>query len=286
MKRTVVNVTTSVLAFMCGLSVASYWNGNGTVKNEGPKVIDCSSTPAPAAVVETAPAPDAEVVFGGGRLRIVAEEIHLKSERLRYEVNVTYPQILGSEDRHIRKLNQRLEQVAIEQYQWLLTPSKKDLQYYRTGPHPEAFNSLDLDYRVVLATDSVLSIYFNAYSYGIGAAHSVQYSFVINYDLLSGKELKLARLFKRNSKYLEFISRYCSDKVSIEIPPGALFADELAPINANFESWNLTRDGIRFNFDACKLSGCAAGEHTVEIPYGEMKTILNTKMNLLKQLGV
>ena len=165
-----------------------------------------------------------------------------------------------------------------------LTPSKENLQYYRKGPHPEAFNSLDLHYDVVLATDSVLSIYFNAYSYGIGAAHSVQYSFVINYELVSGKELKLARLFKRESEYLEFISRYCTDKVSKEIPSGALFAEALVPIDANFESWNLTRDGIRFN--ACKLSGCAAGEHTVEIPYAEMKSILNTEMNLLKQLDV
>jgi len=283
MKRTVVNVTTSLLAFVCGLSIAS---DSKPVKNEEPKVIDCASTLAPAAIVETAPTPEAEVVFGEDRLRVVAEEIHLKSERLRYEVDVTYPQILGSEDRQTRKLNQRLKQVAIEQYQWLLTPSKEDLQYYRTGPHPEAFNSLDLDYDVVLATDSVLSIYFNGYSYGIGAAHSVQYSFVINYDLVSGKELKLARLFKRHSRYLEFISRYCNDKVSVKIPAGALFAEALAPIDANFESWNLTRDGIRFNFDACKLSGCAAGEHTVEIPYAEMKSILSTEMKLLKQLGV
>lgn len=191
---------------------------------------------------------------------------------------------MGTEDHDIRKLNQRIKQLAIKQYQWLLTPSKKDLQYYRTGPHPEAFNSLDLHYTVVLATDAVLSIYFNAYSYGIGAAHPVQYSFVINYDVMSGKELKLARLFKRGSKYLEFISRYCIDKVTIEIPPAALFAEALAPIDANFESWNFTRDGIRFNFDECKLFGCAAGEHTVEIPYAEMKTILNTEMNLLKQL--
>ena len=286
MKRAVVNVTTCLLAFVCGLFLASNWNGNKTVKKEDPKVVDYASTLAPAAMVETAPTAAAEVVFGRERLRIVAEEIHLKSERLRYEVDVTYPQILGSEDRHIRKLNQRLEQVATEQYQWLLSPSKENLQYYRKGPHPEAFNSLDLQYDVVLATDSVLSIYFSAYSYGIGAAHSVQYSFVINYDLMSGKELKLARLFKRESEYLEFISRYCTDKVSKEILPGILFAKQLAPMDANFESWNLTRNGIRFNFDACKLSGCAAGEHTVEIPYAEMKSILSTEVKLSKQLGV
>ena len=66
----------------------------------------------------------------------------------------------------------------------MLEPSKQDLRYYKIRP-PEAFNSLYLDYEVILATDTFLSIYFEGYSYGRGAAHSVQYSFVVNYDLVS-----------------------------------------------------------------------------------------------------
>lgn len=67
-----------------------------------------------------------------------------------------------------------------------------------------------------LATDSVLSICFNGYVYGISAAHGSQISFVINHDLASGKELKLAPLFNPGSKYLEFISRYCTNALSLD----------------------------------------------------------------------
>lgn len=285
MKRIAINLSVGLVAFALGVFVASVLHRINTATNKQPNIIESSTITTPTPIPEPSPTPD-QIVFGRDRRKIVPEEIQLKSERLRYDVGITFPQIIGSENLQIRKLNQRMKQLAIDQYQWLLSPSKEDLHYYRTGNHPEAFNSLYMDYRVVLATDSVLSIYFDAYSYGIGAAHPVQYSLVMNYDLVSGKELKLARLFKRDSKYLEFISRYCSDKVSREIPPVALFAEALAPIDANFESWNFTSNGIRFNFDECKLSGCAAGEHTVEIPYAEMKTILNSEMKLLKQLGV
>ncbi|HEY9501100.1 MAG TPA: DUF3298 domain-containing protein, partial [Pyrinomonadaceae bacterium] len=157
-------------------------------------------------------------------------------------------------------------------------PSNKDLQSFREV-HPEAFNSLDLDYQVVLATDSLLSIYFNGYSYGLGAAHTVQYSFVINYDLVAHEELGLARLFKPGSKYLEFISRYCRNRLSIAADRGLEFRKDP-------ESWNITRDGIRFNFDACELSGCADGQQEVEIPFTDLKEILNTEMSSLKQPGV
>lgn len=286
MKRIAINLSVGLLAFALGVFVASVLHRINTATNSQPSLIPSSALLTPPAIPEPAPTPAGQIVFGRDRRKIVPEEVQLKSERLRYDVGITFPQIVGSENFQIRKLNQRMEQLAVDQYQWLLSPSKEDLHYYRTGNHQEAFNSLYMDYRVVLATDSVLSIYFDAYSYGIGAGHPVQYSFVINYDLVSGKELKLARLFKRDSKYLEFISRYCSDKVSKEIPQDSLFAEALAPIVANFESWNLTSNGIRFNFDECKLSGCAAGEHTVEIPYAEMTTILNTEMKLLKQLGV
>ena len=286
MKRITVNLIISVLTFACGLSVGAVWNWANTVKNEQHKVIERSTTtPTATSIPEPAPTPDTEIVFGRDRRRIVTDEIQLQSERLRYDIGVRYPQIVGSEDRHIRKLNQRFKQLAIKQYQWHVAPTKEDLQYYKVS-HPEAFNSLSQDYEVLLANDSILSIYFNAYSYGIGAAHSVQYSYVINYDLVSGKELKLAHLFKPGSKYLEFISRYCIDKLSVDIPPVSMFTKEIAPIDDNFKSWNFTRDGIRFNFDACKLTGCAGGEYEVEIPYADMKKILNQKMSSLKQLGV
>lgn len=56
---------------------------------------------------------------------------------------------------------------------------------------------------------------------------------------------------------------------------------EDAPETETFENWNVTRDGIIFNFDACNVLSCADGEQRVEIPFDELKPWLNS--NRLQQ---
>lgn len=275
MKRKLACVLTSLLAFNFGITASALWAGHapGTEKAASrPEVPVVPAIPVPADTDVTAP--DAEIVFGGGQLKLVAEEVQLKSRSLQYDLNIRYPQIVGSDARHIRRLNQRIKELAEKQYQWMLYPSKEDLLYYRQK-HPEAFNELEINYEVTLATDSILSIYFVGYSYGIGAATSVQYSFTVNYDLVSEKELKLSDLFKPRSGYLGFVSHYSTDQLAKHEYGDFLFRANLAPEAANFDSWNVTRNGIRFNFDECEAFGCAAGEQTVEIPVTNLKFMLS-----------
>ena len=267
MKRIAIKITISVLAFACGVLVASIWNTNNFVETERSKVIERPEPATPAATVVPEPTPNHEVVFGGDRLRIVPTQVELRSERLRYEIDVTYPQIVGGKDRHIRRLNQRMKRLATEQYAWALQVTTKELEPLN-GHFADVYNSIHLDYDVLLATDSVLSIFFNGYSYGIGAAHGSQFSFVINYDLVADKELKLARLFKPGSKYLEFISRYCSEALSLD-------RDRALEFTQDPDSWNITRDGLSFHFDHCKFFACSEGYKNVEIPFAAMKEILN-----------
>jgi hypothetical protein len=182
---------------------------------------------------------------------------------------VTYPEIAGSNASHIRRLNKRIEQLVTTQYQLPLNPSKADLRYYESH-WPEVFNSVYLDYEITLANDKVLSIYFNGDSYSIGAAHSAWHSFVLNYDLTLRRELKLSDLFKPRSKYLEFIAEYCATRLSARSSSSV----ELNPSPASFESWNITNDRIRFNFDACSVMACAGGSQSIEIPFADLKEFL------------
>jgi hypothetical protein len=124
-----------------------------------------------------------------------------------------------------------------------------------------------------------LSIYFVGYSYGIGAGHSVQYSFVVNYDLSLKRELKLSDIFQRRSKYVEYISRYCRNELSRKSE--FLFTEALAPKAKNFKSWNISSEGIRFNFDACTVFACSEGEQTVVIPFADLKPFLNRRLSPL-----
>jgi peptidoglycan-N-acetylmuramic acid deacetylase PdaC-like protein len=267
MKRIAVKIIISVLAFASGLLVASIWNTDNSVETEPCKVIELPKAATPAATVVPEPTPNHEVVFGRDRLRIVPEQVQLRSKRLRYEIDVTYPRIVGGKDRHIRRLNQRIKRLTTEQYAWALNVTTKELEPLNKY-FADVFNSIDLDYDVLLATDSVLSIFFNGYSYGIGAAHGSQFSFVINYDLASGKELKLARLFKPGSKYLEFISHYCIDALPLDHAGRLEFTKDP-------ESWNITSDGLRFHFDHCKFFACSEGYKKVDIPFAAMNEILN-----------
>lgn len=278
MRHNVIKLATILLTFAVGVAAALVFksadkSGPPALKlSELPRV-DYKSVTAPV-VAAPRPSPSHEAVFGEGKLKIVPHNVQRKSGRLRYEIDVTYPQIDGSDSLNIRKLNQHIRKLVTDEYQWPLNPSKADLKYYREK-WPEVLNSVDLDYDIRSASDSVLSIYFEGYSYGIGAAHSVQYSFSLNYDLALRRELKLGDLFDSRSKYLEFISRYCVTELSKK--SAGLFEDALKPNAENFKSWNITHEGIRFNFDECLVFGCASDEQVVVIPFSALKPLLKRR---------
>ena len=131
--------------------------------------------------------------------------------------------------------------------------------------------------------DQLLSIYFEVYSYGIGAAHSVQQSFTVNFDLSSEAPIQLAALFKPDAKHLQFISDYCFRELSKDHQYALSdlgFKDALSPKRKNYESWNITKEGLRLNFDACKIDGCAAGKVAVKIAFDALKEKLKPKSPL------
>ena len=251
-----------LLAFTAGIVSVQSWS---KPIPPVPLKTEFAQQPAPPAPAVTPEPEPSEVVFGHGRLRIVPEEKHLKSARLYYDIKVRYPQIDGSDALYITNLNRRIRRVAIDRYHWMLNPSKEDLQRYKTAP--ESVNEGYLDYEIVLANDSILSLCFGSFDYGIGAAHTVIQSHVINYDLKTHREIKLADLFKPNSKYLEFIARYCTDELKLSEP--------IEPKAETFASWNLTSDGIRFNFDPCTITGgCSSPPQEVTIPFTALARFL------------
>ena len=267
MKRIAIYLTISHMAFSCGVGMSSLWKWYKSppqIEQISDPVLTNTSTPV---------TPRRGVVFGDG-LSIITHQVRMESERLRYKIDVSYPEIVGSKDLYIQNLNRHIKRLVTKDYEWTMNPSQADLRYYRKK-WPDVFNTIHLDYEVRLATDSLLSIYFLGESYGIGAAHPVQYSFTVNYDLTLRKELELSDIFKPDSKYLEFIERYCKDRLAKSPARAYLFNDAFTRRTAAFESWNITRDGITFNFDECIVTACAAGEQKVEIPFRIIQPLLN-----------
>jgi hypothetical protein len=259
-KRITLTLIGGLLAFIGGIVTGNSWHTVPTKPIIKVQPAEPVIPPPPPPKI-----PESRFVFEVGRLKIVPAEVYLRSDRLRYEIYARYPQITSPKEPYIKKLNQRIRRLAVDHYQWMLKPSKEDLHWYKKI-FPDVLNSAQVDYEIVLATDSVLSIYLNTFDYGIGAGHSVQMSYVMNYDLKSHRELKLADIFDPHTKYLEFIAGYCTREFK--------FTEPLEPKAKTFPSWNVTRDGIRFNFDACTLTGCADGARQVTIPAAALKPFL------------
>lgn len=279
MKRFALSLIGSFLAFTAGLVTASSWNATQQVAAEPVVIERCPPGPPPAPQLGVSinptltEAPDRDYPFAQGRLKLVPENVQLKSDSLHYEIDVRYPQIVGADTPAIRKINQHMKALATAKYQWPLNESQEDVRKDQERL-PGTYNSVNLDYEVSVATESFLSIFFTGYSYGVGAAHAVQESESLNYDLASGSELKLADLFKSGSKYLEFISDYCIDELSATAGvPDRLNKGRLAPLAKNFENWHITSGGISFNFDACEIFACAEGDQSVEIPFSDLKSL-------------
>lgn len=255
-------------------------SGNA-IQQSNQSTIENPQNPSP----RITPTPELEVALGKG-LKIVPKIVELENQRRRYKINVVYPLIEGRKSLGILRLNRRITDLVTKQYQWpLIPPTKEDLRHYEKWPG--VFNSVDLTYDVVLATDQLLSIYFEVYSYGIGAAHSVQQSFTVNFDLQSEDLIMLAGLFRPRAGHLQFISDYCIRELSKDhhyAMSDPIFKDELAPKLKNYESWNLTKEGLRFNFDACKIDGCAAGKVEVKITFDALKEKLKPK-SLMNSIG-
>lgn len=242
--------------------------------NQSPPTASPDSLPTP----EPSPTPNPEMSLANG-LKIVPKTISLENERRRYKINVTFPEIQGSKHPAILNLNRHIRNLVAKQYAWpLIPPTKDDLRHYEKWPG--VYNSVDLDYYVVPTTDRFLSLYLDSYSYGIGAAHSVQESFTVNFDMRTKTLLTLESLFRPGVKSREFISRYCTNQLSKEHSeamndPG--FREGVAPAWKNFSSWNILPGGIRINFDACKIDGCAAGKKEVVISFIELKPLMRSQ---------
>ena len=273
MKRFFVSLIATILAFTAGLVTASSWNSDN--RRGEPVVINASppcppALPEPPAPVQSYSAtPPAEFHFGQNGLRLVPERVKLDSNILGYDIDVSYPQILDigqTEATNIRRVNQQIKEAATNLYEWPI--SREGQLSYTAGKGIR--NTVNFTYQVGLATDSFLAVHFIGYSFN---SHSTQRqdSFAVNYDLTTGKSLKLSELFKPGSDYLASISRLSIDALGRRV----VKREALAPAAGNFNVWQITSQGIAFNFPACKVADCSEGELIVQVPYEDLKPILN-----------
>ena len=264
----------------------------------GEPSLSAAVTPSPAAVPSPTPAPvlrdgghyfkDA-VNFGGG-LRFGDRMIKERNEKYKYDIDFTYPQLEGAGDAWVAKFNRVVAAVVQGNVKdFRVWPRGAEDDRKRTQHWIDAFDSLYGRYDVAYATDELVSIRFDTYTYGWGAAHSVQHFRVVNYDLAAGRHLKLSDLFRPGSRHLRFVADFCVNELRRQSKADCVrygagreceeqgdfwLPEYVTPTPDNYQNWNLTRAGLLMSFDACRVASCSVGEREVLIRYTELKNLI------------
>jgi len=138
---------------------------------------------------------------------------------------------------------------------------------------PNIYSTLEFEYDVYYREADLISVKFLYSKFYGGSMKPWYYNRTINYDLQNGYEMQLSDLFEPGSLYLPTLANYCQDEISSwgedYNPQGASAQD------GNYESWNLTRDGIYVTFDPYKVGPGVAGSLHVLVPYDVMDSYIH-----------
>lgn len=222
-------------------------------------------------------------------LEIVSRQIREKNKKLKYEVDVQYPQVSGSVNPNIEKFNQTVRVLAtkkVNDFRKKMAPVAGEEPTPDSGSlaTEESLGSdITIGYEVALARDDLITIDFTVSSYSAGAAHPNSHTEVVNFDLKNGKVLKLADLFLPGSKYLQIISAFSIQELKKQNKPqgaDAMLDDDwiqkgAAPNLTNYSNWAITKKGLGITFDPYQVGPYAAGAQHVLVPYSALKEIIN-----------
>ena len=144
-----------------------------------------------------------------------------------YSIEIKYPQIIKQSNLPgIKRVNLALKDFALKPTKELfLSYKEENAVFLKEKEIPSSINSFTADFSMVYLTDQFVSVKFDQYSYGIGAAHGLSSLRCFNYDLISGKLVSLKNLFDPDFNYsdqlfkiivLDIKKQYLDDGVDID----------------------------------------------------------------------
>ena len=214
-----------------------------------------------------------------GPVEIAGKQIKENNKKLKYEIEIEYPQITGSTNPAAETFNQQAKALINEE----LRTFKADMVERDTMElDTDTGSDLGIGYTVAIARDDLISIDFGVGGYYRGAAHPNTHSRVLNFDLKNGKVLRLPDLFKPGTKYLQVISDFCIKDLKKQSKANDNMLDDesiqsgAGPDLKNYRSWTITRKGLGINFDAYQVGPYVAGPQFVVVPYSAIKDIIKT----------
>lgn len=247
--------------------------------------------PAPAPTTYAPPFPalkrgdeafESFIKVSGGRA-FESREVRQKPPRNDLKVDANYPVLLGDSRPAAREFNRRVRAFVLDD----VTP------YLEAEPDPEKEKNPfwkdveewhSVSHKLIFASDDLVSVLFYVEGYNWGAGHSFHRPVTFNFDLKTGREIRLADLFKFGSRYLRGISRLCVEDLDRQFGPRHVMGDGIKPARRNFASWVVTPGGLVFIFEEYQLVAYSEGEPKVLIPFDRLKEFMRPK-GVLTALG-
>jgi hypothetical protein len=200
---------------------------------------------------------------------IVKRQISDISDSKRWEVKVEYPELRLDGDKPAEGFNNHVKLLAKKQYDdFLKTMSEFSDEDRKLLPEGVSY-SMNVGYSLEFLNDELISISFGRSDY-TGGAHPNHWSFTVNYDLKNEKVLKLTDLFKDESGFLKVISGVSIEQLTKKMGEYAdsdWIKEGAGPKLENFESWNISKKGLKFFFDPYQVGPYAAGGFETIVPF-------------------
>ena len=179
------------------------------------------------------------------------------------EVSEAYPEL----DKEFERLNELREKEYAGNYQTLLEDAKE--RYQEDPDYSAAFTDTG-SYYVVRADSHVVSVLEVRSGFG-GGAHGYRNYIGINYDPVSGNELKLSDFVTDEAAFREIVKeKIYSDYPEVDKDLTEAYFEETAPDDM---IWTAGCEGITCYFNAYTLGAYAIGDQTVMVPYAGNETL-------------
>jgi len=201
-----------------------------------------------------------------------------KKETKKYTIQISYPEFLSSDDTYsevltsINKETKKFVDNSLKSFKNNLTnlPSIEVLK--------NVYSHYQLNYQipgigVEMGGHTYISVLYSDFRYYIGMAHPITQYISKNYDLTEGgKEIKIDDIITSNET-LKKITETVKEKLAQEIknngfdPNREIDEKFLTPKKENFSSFNLSPNGIVFNFNPGIVASRYLGAFHITIPY-------------------
>jgi peptidoglycan-N-acetylglucosamine deacetylase len=150
-----------------------------------------------------------------------------------------------------------------------------DLSKLPGEPKPTWKNELRIEYLTSHFSKDIPSVRLDVFEF-TGGAHPNHASVTRTFDLRSGKELKLADVFRAGTNYLSQLSQISREELARSMPDADLemLRTGTAPRDENFQSFTLDEQGMRLIFDPYQVAPYAAGTQEVYVGWGRLRDIV------------